>query len=125
MHRLRTPLVFLLTAAVLACVIVFDRVMLHFLGWDGQTSDNYAAWSGSVPALATILGMSTLITGAWHHLNCHDPGCFYLGRYPDSRGVKWCWRHHPDHHGQKPTTEFLHALHHEHVAHLHGKHGPL
>jgi hypothetical protein len=111
----RLVIVFVLVTVVIACICVFDRAVLHFLGWDGQTSDNYAAWSGSVPAIATILGMSTLITGLWHHINCRAPGCLLVGHYPDSRGVKWCGRHHPDHKGQRPTMEMLHRLHHEHV----------
>jgi hypothetical protein len=103
----------LFIAAVVA-VCVFDRAVLHFLGWDGQTSDNYAAWSGSVPAIATILGMSTVVGTLWRNINCRAPGCARLGHYHDSRGVKWCWRHHPDHDGQKPTLEMLHRLHFEH-----------
>ena len=114
MRRALWPLAWFLLAAATTAVCLYDRTILHFLGWDGQTSDNYAAWSGSVPAIISGLGLSTLITGCWHQVNCRAPGCPWLGHAPDSRGVKWCWRHHPDHHGERPTTEMLHRLHHEH-----------
>ena len=48
-HR-KTAIAVLLAAVAVTLVCVFDRDVLHFLGWDGQTSDYYAAWSGSVPA---------------------------------------------------------------------------
>jgi hypothetical protein len=112
--RLKWAAAWLGLAAAITLIILFDRAMLHFLGWDGQTSDNYAAWSGSIPALETGLGMSTLITGLWAHINCRDQGCMRLGHFPDARGVKWCWKHHPEHRGERPTTELLHRLHFEH-----------
>jgi hypothetical protein len=80
-------------AALIAIICVYDRTALHFLGWDGQTSDNYAAWSGSVPALFTLVGLSTIITGLWHHVNCHEPGCLRIGKHKVS-GTPWCSRHH-------------------------------
>lgn len=87
-------------AAAGACLVVlgvlaavFDRALLHFLGWDGQSSDNYAAWSGSVPALFTLAGMSTLIAGLFSHVNCHEPGCPRFGRHRVD-GTPWCNAHH-------------------------------
>lgn len=71
----------------------FDRDVIHFLGWDGQASDNYAAWSGSLPALFTLAGMSTIITGLFHNLNCHEPGCWRFGRHKVD-GSPWCNVHH-------------------------------
>lgn len=82
-----------LAALAVALASVYDRTLLHFLGWDGQSSDNYAAWSGSVPALFTLLGLSTIITGLFHGLNCHEPGCWRYGRHKVS-GTPWCDRHH-------------------------------
>lgn len=71
----------------------FDRDLLHFLGWDGQTSDNYAAWSGSVPALFTLVGLSTIVTGLFHNVNCHEPGCWRIGKHKVD-GSPWCNVHH-------------------------------
>lgn len=80
-------------AAVAALVWYFDFDLLHFLGWDGQTSDNYAAWSGSVPALFTLVGLSTIVTGLWTHVNCHEPGCVRIGKHKVD-GTPWCTVHH-------------------------------
>lgn len=81
---------------------------------------NYAFASGVGPMLLTATGLSTIIAGLWHHLNCRADGCARIGTHPDSRGVKWCWRHHPDHQGRKPTTAMLHQLHFEHLQLTHG-----
>jgi len=78
------------------------------------TGQNYAFFSGFGAWLSSTLGLSAIILTLWHHINCRADGCPRIGHYPDSRGLKWCWRHHPDHHGRKPTTEMLHRLHFEH-----------
>ena len=91
--RLRWLAALALTVVLLAVIAVYDRSLLHFLGWVGQTSDNYAAWSGSVPALFTLAGMSTIISGLWHHVNCHEPRCFRIGKHKVS-GTPWCTLHH-------------------------------
>lgn len=88
----------LLRTVIVGCLIgflvwYFDRDLLHFLGWDGQTSDNYAAWSGSLPALFTLAGMSTIVTGLFHNINCHEPGCWRVGRHKVD-GSPWCNVHH-------------------------------
>jgi len=85
----------------------------HSLGMDTQTSHQYASVSGVLPMLVAALGFSGLLIGFWKHINCVEPGCPWPGRHPDSTGRKWCWRHHPDHHGERPTSELLHQLHHE------------
>lgn len=90
--RLRWLAAIALAAFTVSLLAVYDRAVLHFLGWDGQASDNYSAWSGSVPALFTLIGMSTLITGLWAHVNCHEPGCYLIGKHKVS-GTPWCGRH--------------------------------
>jgi len=91
--KLRWLAVIALAALLVSLASVYDRTVLHFLGWDGQGSDNYSAWSGSVPALFTLAGMSTLIAGLWHHINCQEPGCFRIGKHKVS-GSPWCSKHH-------------------------------
>lgn len=114
-----------LLAVCAAGALVIWAVAAHPWGWlygigvhpypaNSDTPWTYQLLSGFVPAL-TVLGLLTFIAGAWHHVNCRAPGCLRLGHYPDSRSVKWCWRHHPDHQGQRPTLELLHRLHFEHV----------
>ena len=110
----------LVPLALLACAVtvcaVFGRGLIHLLGIDTQQSDNYDFVSGVGPMIIAALGYVGIIGGMWHHINCRAPGCLLLGHYPDSRGVKWCGRHHPDHKGQRPTMELLHRLHFEHKA---------
>ena len=88
----------------------------------------YGFWSGFGSVFPWSLGILGAVWGGllmhWRHINCQAPGCPLIGHYPDSRGVKWCARHHPDHQGQEHITmEFLHRLHHEHVARMRGPGG--
>lgn len=77
------------------------------------TAATYQLWSGFIPAL-TVLGLSTLIIGAWHHLDCHTNGCLRLARAP-VEGTPWktCWRHHPT---GKPTHAHILEAHRQHIA---------
>ena len=64
---------------VLICVLVVPHGFIHLFGIDTQQSDNYDFWSGVGPVLVTAIGLSTLIAGAWHHLNCHTDSCVSAG----------------------------------------------
>jgi hypothetical protein len=94
---------------VVALLVAFWPKIMHFLGWDGQTSDYYAAWSSSVPAIFTLLGMSTLITGLWHGVNCHEPGCLRWGRHKIS-GTPWCNVHHDNARPERAEHEILASI---------------
>jgi hypothetical protein len=107
--RLRWLTVLALATLMVALICAYDRDVLHFLGWDGQTSDNYAAWSGSVPALFTLVGMSTLITGMWSHVNCHEPGCWRIGKHKVS-GTPWCSAHHVNARPERSERELLEEI---------------
>lgn len=107
--RLRRLAALALAALAVALISVYDRSVLHFLGWDGQSSDNYAAWSGSLPALFTLAGMSTIISGIWHSLNCHQPGCYRIGKHKVS-GTPWCSRHHGSARPQRTAEELLESI---------------
>lgn len=93
MKRLRWIAAWLATATLITLICLYDRFTLHFLGWDTQQSDNYAAFSGSIPAVETGLGLSTLITGMFHHVNCHEDGCWRIGKHRVD-GTPWCSHHH-------------------------------
>lgn len=54
---------------------------------------NYAFLSGLGPCLITALGLSTIVAGLWHHVNCHEDGCWRLGRHKIN-GTPWCNQHH-------------------------------
>lgn len=69
----------------------------HALGFDTQTSHNYASASGTLPMVVTALGFSGLLVTALHHLNCHEPGCWRIARFSVAGGkFKTCKIHHPD-----------------------------
>lgn len=104
--RLRHLAALALAAVAVSLIAVYDRTVLHFLGWDGQSSDNYAAWSGSLPALFTLAGMSTIISGIWHGLNCHEPHCLRYGRHKVN-GTPWCNRHHENARPEATENELL------------------
>lgn len=93
MKRFRWPLAWLLLAATIALCIIFGRAFIHFWGIDTQQSENYDAFSGPVPVWVSAAGMSTIITGMAHHVNCHEPGCWRIGKHKVD-GTPWCSRHH-------------------------------
>jgi hypothetical protein len=94
---------------VTGLLVAYWLKVMHALGWDGQTSDYYAAWSSSVPAIFTLVGMSTLITGMWAHVNCHEPGCWRLGKHKVS-GTPWCSAHHANARPQRTERELLESI---------------
>jgi hypothetical protein len=67
---------------------------------------NYAFLSGFGPCLITGLGLSTLIVGGWHHLNCHEAGCPRIGRH-HVNGQVWCHRHHENARPERTENEIL------------------
>jgi hypothetical protein len=84
------------------------------------TGQNYALLSGFMPCFVTALGLGTLISGAWHHVNCHADGCPRIVRHKIAGGEYGvCGRHWreinhlpPDH---KLTVEHLRDHHHAHL----------
>jgi hypothetical protein len=75
----------------------------------------YQLLSGFVASMA-VLSVLAALYGWYRSANCKWERCPRIGHFKDSRGVPWCWKHHPDHEGQKPTGAFLHRLHHENMA---------
>jgi hypothetical protein len=58
-----------------------------------KAGTNYAFASGPGPMLLTAVGMSTIITGLWHAHNCHQDGCWRIGKHKVN-GTPWCNVHH-------------------------------
>lgn len=107
-------------AAVIPATVAWS-IAAHPWGWlyglgvhpypeASSTPWTYQLWSGLIPSLA-ILSLIGSAVGLYRHADCRAPRCLRIGHYPDARGVRWCWRHHPDHDGKRPTTELLHQLH--------------
>ena len=68
----------------------------HFLGLDNVAGFAYAFWSGSgsviIPPILNVAGLGTIYW--WHH-QCHEPGCYLLGKYnEDGTPYVYCRVHH-------------------------------
>lgn len=84
-------------------------------GANNEPGKTYGFWSGFGGATIIFSGTASFLIVHYRHINCQKPKCPRIGHYPDSRGVKWCGIHHPDHGGTKPTVAVLHRLHREHL----------
>ena len=63
---------------------------LHITGSDDESGPWYGFWSGfagCIPEFA-IFGV------IWHRLNCHERGCWRIGRHKGADHVVRCTRHH-------------------------------
>jgi hypothetical protein len=52
-------------------------LLAHILGLDSGSGRWYLFWSGIGSDLAYLAVFGAL----WHHLNCHEPGCWRLARH--------------------------------------------
>lgn len=60
--------------------------LAHVLGLDVPPSAFYDFWSG----LAGDLAYLSAVAVAWHHLNCHEAGCWRIARH---RLAGYCRKH--------------------------------
>lgn len=85
----------------LAGVIVWS-IAAHPWGWlygfgvhpypeSSSTPWTYQLWSGFLPAL-TVLGLLGSVAAAYHVHNCHQDGCWRIGKHKIN-GTPWCSRH--------------------------------
>ena len=68
-----------------------DRFALGIWPVPNGTPWPYQLESGFIPAL-TAFSLVTLIAGAFHHVNCHEPACWRIGKHKVD-GSPWCSRH--------------------------------
>ena len=117
--------------AVLACAVIAGlaiwlqhaRLMGHWLQVHTGTVDEpgpyYGFWSGFGSDLAEFSILGAIATGIYQLVkkyNCHEPGCWRVGNHPAAGGqFHFCYRHHPDFQGEKPTHEVIERLHREHL----------
>jgi hypothetical protein len=90
----------LVTLLGLAVALLVGIVVLHPWGaatgigvhpYPAGTPWEYQMWSGIIPAL-TILTLFGSLGGAWHLHNCHQDGCWRMGKHRIA-GTPWCDRH--------------------------------
>ena len=90
-------IVFLVILAVCGwagwAIAAYEHGFAHFMGIDTQQSQNYDFVSGVGPMFITAIGLSSLIAGLWHHVNCHQSGCWRIGKHKID-GTPWCSYHH-------------------------------
>lgn len=85
--------VFLAAFAVFIAGWVGVFMLMNHFGFNSQVTPQYAFTSGVGPMVLTALGMSTIITGMWHGLNCHESGCLRIGKHKVN-GTPYCTVHH-------------------------------
>jgi hypothetical protein len=85
----------------------------HVLGLDNLSGGFYGWWSGAGSDITELLSVSAGIGLIWHHVNCHEPGCYRVGRY-HAAGGQWkvCGRHLP---GGPPKAGQIALDHHHHL----------
>ena len=59
--------------------------ILYWLGIDDTAGRPYAFWSG----FGSDLGELAIVGAIWHHLNCHQDGCWRIARHR----VPYCRKH--------------------------------
>lgn len=78
-------------------------------GFESQATPQYGFTSGIGPMILTGLGMATIITGMWHGFNCHQDGCYRIGRHKVN-GTPWCNEHHEQARIANTDSELLSQL---------------
>jgi len=115
-----------LTCGVIAGLVIwlqYARSVGHWLqvheGIINEPGPYYGFWSGFGSDLAEFSILGAIATGIYQLVkkyNCHEPGCWRVGNHPAAGGrFHFCYRHHPDFQGQKPTHELIARLHGEHL----------
>ena len=85
----------------------------------GSTGTRYCYWSGFGSVfpwvLLTLGGVFGFLGAHLRMFNCHEQGCWRLGRYAVAAGTfRYCGHHHPDWEGSQPSRAHIlrrHELH--------------
>lgn len=68
-------------------------LIANVAGFNKQITPQYGFSSGIGPMILAALGYSTLVASLWHGFNCHEQGCWAIGRHRVN-GTPWCNAHH-------------------------------
>ena len=88
------------------------------------TCRSYGFWSGFGSVIPwSLFSMGGIFAGlvmGLRHVNCHEPGCWRMGKYPLAGGeFKVCGKHNPDFEGKHPRKGQIAARHREYQEKLH------
>jgi len=75
-------------------------------GFENQATPFYGFTSGVGPMLLTALGMGSIVGSMWHTMNCHEEGCWNLGKHKVN-GTPWCNLHHEAARHAKTSEQIL------------------
>ena len=64
----------------------------HLLGLDNASGPWYLFWSGFGSDLSELTGLGIFVYMFWRKHNCHEPGCWRIGRFTAGQTVV-CHRH--------------------------------
>jgi hypothetical protein len=111
-----------LVSVLVVLWIINAHVVNHWLavhtGTINESGPYYGFWSGFGSDLAEF-GLLGAIGTAMYQLvkkyNCHEPGCWRVGRHPAAGGqFLLCYHHHPDFDGMKPSHDLIVRMHRAH-----------
>jgi hypothetical protein len=88
------------------------------------TCRSYGFWSGFGSVIPwSLFSMGGIFAGlavGLRHMNCHEPRCWRLGKFPLAGGeFKVCGKHNPDFEGTRPVKGEIAAMHRAYQEKLH------
>ena len=106
-------LIFLMTGLIELFLWTTGVLGLHHqLGTSSQTTENYAAPSGTLAVMITSLGFVGVLVTAFKHFNCHVNSpyfCWRFGHAVPGTSFRACHAHHPDREtGGEVTAAHIH-----------------
>lgn len=83
----------------------------HWAGLDNGSGALYLFYSGIASFILSLSVVGGLI-GLWRKHECHQDGCWRIGKHPAADGaLVLCRRHHPDIKGRRLTAEVIAEMH--------------
>lgn len=71
-------------------------MLVHFFEWITGIANEQGRWYAFWSGFGSDLGYLGALGLAWHRMNCHEPGCFRIGRM-HHEGLTYCKKHHSAH----------------------------